>query len=317
MIFLDNALITALGFVTVQTFLILAINTMRGFWDPVHLTHLLCAVSYCIYLALVIYASKTSNRSDEWCDTVWKITATSYIVLNMAVYSFYYTRSKVWKMIKWEGKDKLEQLAPVMIPLMGLTGLGFFYIPIRGVQYNALLVEGECQPVKRQWIAIVWLVGDTALSFLLLVLFVRPLQELQKMLGDAQKSMIMLLHFRQFIQKNCHLLGITVLATVMVYIMISFMELKLSAIHYLCVIDRLITLQCITLSFSYDSQYYNCFACLLLSYHNHQQFEIDEMSMTWQSRSNPSVIYMSPKLQSASIGNGKSSSVPINFGTAV
>jgi len=201
---------------------------------------------------------------------------------------------------------------------MGLAGLGFFFLPISGVQYNALLVDGECQPVRRQWIAIIWLVGDTALSVLLLLLFVRPLKGIQKLLGDTRSSMKMLLHLRRVIRKNRNLLGITVLATAMVYITIVVIDLKLRTIHYLCVIDRLITLQCITLSFSYDSQDYFYFhACFSLSCYNPQQFETIEISTTWQSKSTPSLINMSPKLQSASNTHGELSHGPMNNGAVV
>lgn len=299
--FYHQIMIVGLGFVVVEALLILLVNTMRGFCELVNLTHMVSVVFWCIYLTVVLYASETSHRSNEQCDKVWKITATTYISLNMAVYSFYYARSKVWGIIKWEGRAQLERLAFVMIPSMAVAGLGFFFIPIRGVQYNALLVEGECQPVRRQWMAIVWLLGDTALSALLLLLFIQPLKEIQRLLGDTKKSLAMLLHLRRIIRKNRNLLGITVLATAMVYITIVVVELKMRTIHYLCVIDRLITIQCITLSFSYDSQdYFYFYACFSLSCNNPQQFEFNEMSTTWHSKSTPSLINMSPKLQSAS-----------------
>jgi len=318
MVFSDQILITGLAFVVVEALVILIVNTMRGFWELVNLTHILSAVLWCIYVASVIYAKITSNLSDEQCDKVWKITSSLYIVLNMAVYSFYYARSKVWRIVNWQGRYQLERLAFVLIPLMGLAGFGFFFLPISGVQYNALLVDGECQPVRRQWMAIVWLVGDTALSVLLLLLFVRPLKEIQKLLGDTRSSMKMLLHLRRVIRKNRNLLVITVLATAMVYITIVAIDLKLRAIHYLCVIDRLISLQCITLSFSYDSKdYFYCYACFSLSCYNPQLFETIEISTTWQSKSTPSLLNMSPKLQSASNTHGESSQGSTNIGAIV
>jgi len=99
MVFSDGILITGLGFVVVEAIFILIVNTMRGFWELVNLTHILSAILWCIYITFVIYASRNSNLSDEHCDMVWKITSSLYIVLNMAVYSFYYARSKVWRII--------------------------------------------------------------------------------------------------------------------------------------------------------------------------------------------------------------------------
>jgi len=310
----DYVLMTCLGFVIVEAFVIVTINIKRGFWKPVNWTHVLSAFFYIIYLASVVYSTQMRNRSHRWCDALWKVTSTLYIALTMAVYSFYYARSKIWEIIKWNGKEGLERLAVVSIAAMGLLGLSFFWLPIRGVQYNALLIDGECAPVRRQWIAIVWMLGDTALSAVLLVLFIRPLKEIRRLLGNTPKSIAMLLQLRQLIQKNRNLLGVTVFVTLAVFVTIVVSDRTLQFVHYLCVIDRLITLQCITLTFSYDSQdYFYCNACLLLSCDNPKQSEVDLSVSSWTS---PTIIHISPKLQSAS-RTSKSSSIRINLGSVV
>jgi len=157
-----------LGIVVVETTVIIIVNRTRGFWEPINKIHMLSAVLYPIYLSSVIYASLWCNRSNEHCDKLWKSCSTLYIFVTMAVYSFYYIKSNVVHTIAWDGKSLYEWLAIGMIAMMGVMGLGFFWLPIGGVQYNAFLQKEECQLVERPWIPIVWTLGDTMLSILLL-----------------------------------------------------------------------------------------------------------------------------------------------------
>jgi len=311
----DYVLMICLGFVIAEAFVIITVNTQRGFWDLVNWMHVLSAIFYPVYLASVIYATQTRDRSHGYCDAIWKVTATIYVALTMAIYSFYYARSKIWEIIKWKGKERLERLAMVSIVAMGIMGLGLFWLPIRGIQYNASLIDGECAPVRRRWIPVLWMVGDTAVSALLLVLFIRPLAEIRKLLNKSPSSIALLLNMRRLIQKNRNLLAFTVLVTLVVMITIAVSDLTLEIVHYLCVFDRLITLQCITLTFSYDSQdYFYCYACLFLSCRDPNESEDDEMSIT--GKRTPSIINLSPKLRSETPISQKKST-QFNFGSGV
>jgi len=297
--FFYYALMICFGFVILEALIIITVNSQRGYWELVNWMHLLSTIFYPVYLGSVVYATKTRDRSHGYCDAVWKVSSTLYIALTMAVYLFYYARTKIWEVIKWEGKERLERLAVVGIAAMGITGLGFFWLPIRGIQYNAFLIDGECAPVRRRWIPVCWMVGDTAVSALLLVLFIRPLAEIRKMLGKSPRSIALLLNMRRLIQKNRNLLAFTVLVTLVVMVTVAVSDLTLEIVHYMCVFDRFITVQCITLTFSYDSQEcFYCHACLFLSCGDPNKSEHEEVSMT--DKKAPSIIHMSPKLQSES-----------------
>jgi len=299
MIFFDYALMICTGFVILEAFVIITVNSQRGFWKLVNWMHLLSTFCYPVYLGSVIYATQTRNRSNGYCDAIWKVSSTLYIALTMAVYSFYYARSKIWEVIKWEGKERLETLAVVGIAAMGITGLGFFWLPIKGVQYNASLSDGECAPVRRRWIPVCWMIGDTAVSALLLMLFIRPLAEIRKMLGRSSRSIALLLNMRRLIQKNRNLLAITVLVTLVVMVTVAISDLTLEIVHYMCAFDRFITVQCITLTFSYDSQdCFYCHACLFLTCRHPKKSEDEEISVT--EKKTPSIIHLSPKLRSES-----------------
>ena len=139
----------------------------------------------------------------------------------MTVYSFYYAKSRVVHTIDWDGKRKYERLAIVMIIMMGVVGLAFFWLPIPGFQYTAFLVNGECELVERRWALVVWTLGDTILSIFLLVLFIKPLQEVKKILRDTPKSRETMLKMKGLILKNRNILTITVLSTLIVMMTIG------------------------------------------------------------------------------------------------
>jgi len=205
---------------------------------------------------------------------------------------------------------------------MGFMGLAFFWLPIQGFQYNAFLLGGECQLAKRSWIPIVWMLGDTALSILLLMLFIRPLKEIQEMLGDSPKSVAMLLSMKRMIEKNRNLLAIIVLATLIVMIRVSVGDLNMRTVHYLCSMDRLVTIQCITLTFSYDGVEYFycsnllCYLCNLVS--DTEEISSSDLSIMGPPRTQTanSVILISPiHLNQSVVDRRESSSVrPIHFG---
>jgi len=64
----------------------------------------------------------------------------------------------------WIGKKWSGHVVLTMILMIVLLGLFFFWLPIKNVQYDGILIDGECQLVKRRWIAIIWVSGDILLS---------------------------------------------------------------------------------------------------------------------------------------------------------
>jgi len=294
----DYILSICLGIVVVEAAIIIIVNLRYGFWEPINRIHMISLVLYPLYLSSVIFASLECNRSDGWCDWMWKICCTLYIAVTMAVYTFYYVKSKVVHTIDWEGKHKFEMLSILMIIMMGIAGLSFFWLPIKGFQYIAFLVDGECQLVKRQWIPILWTLGDTAASILLLLLFIRPLQEIEELLGDSPKSVVMLQSMGRITKKNRNILAVIVLVTLGVMLTIASVDLNMRSVHYLCVMDRLVTLLSITLTFSYEGQDFFYYRHLLfLCFRDKSDSETDELSSSGvlvPSASCPSIIAMSP-----------------------
>ena len=96
--------------------------------------------------------------------------------------------------------------------------------------------------------------GDTAASILLLVLFIKPLQEIKHTIGADPRSVSMLLSMKQLIIKNRNILAVIVLATVIVMVTIAAKDLNMRTVHYLCVMDRLVTLHSINLTFSHEDR---------------------------------------------------------------
>jgi len=196
---------------------------------------------------------------------LWKICSTNYIAVTMSVYSFYWVKSRLVNSVPWVGKKRFGCVVVTMILMMGLLGLCFFWLPIQNVQYNGILINGECHLVKRRWIAILWVSGDSVLSVFLLVLFIRPLQVLKENLGDTPRSVATLRSMVRLTEKNRNLLLCTVTVTIGLYTTIAVVgNLTMPTVIYMCAIDRLVTLQCITMTFSYDRRdYFWCCTCLL------------------------------------------------------
>jgi len=259
----DYVLLICGGFVVGEAALIITFNTKRGFWELTNKLHVLSAFFYCMYLAAVVYSSLNCDRSNNYCDKLWKICSTLYIAVTMAVYFFYYVKSRLVHSISWKGKHYSERLAVAMIAGMGVSGIGFFWLPIKGVQYGASLRDGECYLDERPLIAFSWVIGDTLLSLLLLMLFIRPLQNIKSKFRSP-RSIEILLSVRRLIQKNRNLLLFTVVCTFVIISTAAIQEFNMRTCIYLCAIDRLVTLQCITMSFSYDKEFFYCHACLLL-----------------------------------------------------
>jgi len=312
-----------LGLVVIEATVIIIVNCKFKYWEPINKIHMISLLLYPIYLSSVIYASLECNRSNGYCDMMWKICCTLYIAVTMAVYKFYYVKSKVVHTVDWNGKQKCELLAIALIAMMGVAGLAFFWLPIQGFQYTAFLVDGECRLVERRWIPIVWMLGDTAASVVLLVLFIQPLQEIKKQLGASPKSVSMLFSMKRLTTKNRNILAVIVLVTLIVMVTVAAKDLNMRTVHYLCVMDRLVTLQSITLTFSYegiDFFYYRgilCFCCT-----NNEEDNANEVSSselvpipTQRTITSPSIIVMSPSIRKSGSGRRESSSICIEFGS--
>jgi len=90
------------------------------------------------------------------------------------------------------------------------------------------------------------------LSVLLLVLFIRPLQDIKKQLEKSSRFLSALKVMRRMIRRNRNLLMFTLLCTFTVVLTIAVMDkLSMRAVIYLGAIDGLVRLQCITMSFDY------------------------------------------------------------------
>jgi len=298
----DYFLVADLGVVIGQATLIITVNTMRGFWGTTNKIHVLIVTFYPIYLGSVIYASLECNRLEEYCSTLWKICSMLYIIVTMAVYLFYYAKSKVLYTLTWDGKCHFERLAILMILMMGAGGLGFFLLSIWGVHHKAFLMEEECHLAERPWIPIFWMIGDAVLSILLLLLFLRPLKEIKQMLNDWSRSVDMLNNVHRVIQKHRNLLIITVVVTLGVMVTIAVKDLCMRTIHYLCAVDRLVALQCITLTFSYEAQEYfyyrRClFVCCRRKPEVDEELSSSSEMPTGRRLKSPSIIVMSPAVK--------------------
>lgn len=249
---IDYFLVTCLIFVVIQSIQIIFSYTKRGSWEPVNKIHAISSIFYPVYLGFVVFMSMGCNHSDWSCDIAWKISCTLYIFVTMAVYFFYLVKSKISRSISWKGKAWLERLEILMIIMMGVMGLGFFWLPIKDIQYNAFLIDGVCRLVKRQWIPIIWSLGDTVISVLLLWLFIKPLKEIEEAYADTPKSIMNLKNMKKLIKRTRNLLIIAVVVTFGVMLAIAIEDLNMLTVHYLCAIDRLVTLQSITLTFWND-----------------------------------------------------------------
>jgi len=251
------------GLVVTEATMVIILNTKRGYWELTNKFHVLSAVLYLIYLSTVIFSSIESNHSDQECDMLWKICSTLYIAVTMSVYSFYYVKSRLVNSLLWRGQKLFGRLALIMIVMMGVFGLCLFWLPIHDVQYCGILVNGKCHLVKRRWIAISWVGGDSIISVTLLVLFIKPLKELQRQLGGTPRSFRTM---ERMTERNRNLLLFTVTVTISCYTTIAVVgNLTMKTVIFMCAIDRLVTLKCITMTFAYDKrEYYYCHAFFIL-----------------------------------------------------
>lgn len=258
--------------------MIIILNTKRGYWELTNKFHVLSAVLYLIYLSTVIFSSVESNNSDQECDLLWKICSTLYISVTMSVYSFYYVKSRVVNSVLWRGKKLFGRLVLIMIVMMGVFGLCLFWLPIKDVQYNGILVEGKCHLVNRRWIVIFWVIGDSIISVTLLILFIKPLKDLQHKLGGTPRTFG---GMERMTERNRNLLLFTVTVTISCYTTIAVVgNLTMRTVIYMCAIDRLVTLKCITMTFAYDKrEYYYCHAFFILFFEK-QYLETEEQNFS-------------------------------------
>jgi len=205
----------------------------------------------------------------------------------MSVYSFYFVKSRLVNSVPWRGKKWSGHIVLIMIFMMGALGLCFFWPPIKNVQYNGILINGVCHLAKRRWIAIIWVSGDTVLSVFLLLLFIQPLKIIKESLGNTPRAVATLHSMRRMTEKNRNLLMITVTVTIGLYTAIAVKgDLTMRTVIYMCAIDRLVTLQCITMTFSYEKrEYFYCHACFSFCIRNREQHREREREQIMQEDS--------------------------------
>jgi len=268
----DYVMVACLVFILGEAALIITVNTKRDYWKLINKVHLLSVVFYPIYLGSVIYTSQFCNHSHEnhshdmWCELLWKVCSMLYITLTIIVWSFYYVKRKIAETILWDWKQQFERVAMVVMAVMGILGFVFFIIPIKGLHYNSFSEHGKCHRAIRSWIPALWMFGDIVVSALLLVLFIRPLQEITKLMSASPRSVSILISIRRLIKKNRNLLLLNLVFTLGAMVIVSAIDLCMRSVHNLWGIERLLTLQCITLTFNYEPQEYlyenlNCLCC--------------------------------------------------------
>jgi len=272
------------GLVLIEAGVIITLNTKRGYWEPTNKFHLLLTVFYLTYLLVGIFSTYWGSRSEYYCDTLWKVCSTLYIAVNMSVYSFYYVKSKLVNNTLWRGRHRSRGLVLVFIAMMGIGGMSIIWAPISGFQYYGKLVNGECWSANRRWIVITWVVSDSLLSILLLVLFIRPIKVINSTLGDTPRSVATLRSMKRMTEKNRNLLFITILVSTGIFTAIAILgKLQLRNAIYLCAVDRLVTLQCITMTFTYDGkEYFYCRACFILCFQDASR-EVEEKEHCYYS----------------------------------
>jgi hypothetical protein len=108
--------------------------------------------------------------------------------------------------------------------------------------------------------------GDTVLSATLLALFVKPLQILQNQLVGTSAAVPRLRSMERVTQRNRNLLFCSLTVTISIFTTIAVIgNLTMKIIIYMCAIDRLVTLKCITMTFAYDEgECYYCRAFFIL-----------------------------------------------------
>lgn len=288
------------GLVVFEAGIIILLNIKRGYQEPTNKFHVVLTVLYLIYLVAGICSAYQGSQSEYYCDTLWKVCSTLYLAVNMSIYSFYYVKSRVVNDILQRGRHRCRGLVLVLIATMGIGGISIIWVPINGFQYYGKLIDGECQSANRRQIVIAWVVSDSVLSTLLLLLFIRPIKVLNKTLGDTPSSVATLRSMKRLTEKNRNLLLCSMLFSVGIFTAIAILgELEMHNVIYLCAVDRLVTLQCITMTFTYDGkEYFYCCACFILcsqdrgleSEENEQCYHL----MNSRNSISTSIIIMSP-----------------------
>jgi len=259
----DYILIICAGLVLSQAGMVITLNTKRDHWEATNKSHVLSTVLYLTYLIVGVCSTYWCSRSEWHCDILWKVCSTLYVGVNVSVYSFYYVKSRVVNNVLWRGRNRYRGLVIVSIVIMGIAGISIIWVPIKHVQYTAKLIDGECYSGNRRYVVIAWVVADSLFSVLLLQLFIRPITVIKKTLGDSPRSVATLRSMKRLTEKNRNLLLCSILVSTGIFTPIAILrELQMTTVIYLCTIDRLVTLQCITMTFTYDGrEYYYCRAC--------------------------------------------------------
>jgi len=192
-----------------------------------------------------------------------------------------------------------ERLALAGIAAQVLTALVVLWLPIEGIQYQGFIKDGKCVLQKRYWVAAFWVIGDTMLSVLLLLLFVRPLREMKTKLGESLGTVSIPRGMKRTTEKNRNLLMFTMLFTLCSALVYALKTLDTRTVIFICAIDRLVTLQCITMTFSYDRlEYFYCYSCFLLVIGRKvESFQVQEKNRDLV----PSSMVMSPQIHTPSV----------------
>jgi len=168
--------------------------------------------------------------------------------------------------------------------MIAIGGIFIIWDPFKDDQFYGELIDGECYSLNLHWIAVTWVVVDILLSILLLLLFVRPIQVINKTFGDTPRSVATLRSMRQLTKKNRNLLICSTAVTIGIFTAIAILgKLDVRTALYLFSVDRLVTLQCITMTFTYDGyDYFYCRACFNLCFQDGSR-EIEEIEQCYHA----------------------------------
>jgi len=293
------------GLVLCEAAVIIAFNTKHGNWKSINRSHVFCIVLCLVYLCAVIYASEDCNRSEYHCVLFGKICAMLYIFVTMAVYFFYWVRSRMVNTIPWKGKTCIGNIVLLMITMIGVFCACCLWLPIKGLEEMGVLKSGDCTVENSRWviIVIIWGLGDCVISVLLLILFIKPLTIIRQRIRDTPHSNDSWRRISRVTKKNRNLLIFTLLVSNGVYITISVLvNPDLQTILFVSTIDQLVTLQCITMTFIYDGlEYYYCRACFILCSQNGTA-EVEQEEQAPYRAMTPSLSPLTMSLPSTSSG---------------
>jgi len=181
--------------------------------------------------------------------------------------------------------------------MMGVFSFFFFLLPIKGIRLTKILENGDCSLANWVWMITIWVLGDGVLSILLLMLFIRPLKVIKRTLGNTPRSADTLRALRRMTEKSRNLLMCTVFVSIGMYVTILALGTpNMRTVLFLGAIDRLITLQCITMTFSYDGlEYFYLRAYCSFCYQNRNaELEIEEQSTYYLITSHNSTLSSTP-----------------------